>query len=183
MVARAADSILVLVDVQERLAAAMEPAALAALKKNAGILIQAAAWLDVPMLATEQYPKGLGRTVAELAERLPPSASRIEKTCFSCAGEPSFTVAVQRAGRAQIVLAGMEAHVCVLQSALDLHSAGFEVFVAADACCSRSTKNHRNAMDRMRAAGVIVTNTESTVFEWLRDAGHERFKAVSALVR
>ena len=180
MLARAADSILVIVDVQERLAAAMEAPALAGMKKNAGILIQAAAALGIPVLATEQYPKGLGRTVDEVAERIPQT---IEKTCFSCAGAESFSGELRRAGRAQIVLAGMEAHVCVLQSALDLHTMGFEVFVVADACCSRRAENHRNAMERMRAAGVTVTNTESTVFEWLRDARHEQFKAVSALVR
>ena len=180
MLARSADSILVIVDVQERLAAAMDPSTLAALNKNAGILIQAALSLRIPVLGTEQYPKGLGRTVAELAERLPQA---IEKTCFSCAGAESFTVELQRAGRAQVVLAGMEAHVCVLQSALDLHAVGLEVFVVADACCSRIAENHRNAMERMRAAGVTVTNTESTVFEWLRDARHEQFKVVSALLR
>jgi|SRR5215469_2201658 len=183
MLARAADSILVIVDVQERLAAAMEPSTLAALTNNAGILIQAAACLGIPVVATEQYPKGLGKTVAELAGRLPQTAETVEKTAFSCAGEQSFMEVLQRDDRAQIVIAGMEAHVCVLQSALDLHSAGLEVFVAADACCSRSADSHRNAMDRLRAAGVIVTSTESTVFEWLRDAQHEQFKALSALVR
>jgi nicotinamidase-related amidase len=90
---------------------------------------------------------------------------------------------LEATGRRQVVLAGMEAHVCVLQSALDLRTAGREVFVVEDACCSRSPRNRENAMHRLRAAGVVVTNTESVVFEWLRDARHEQFKALSALLR
>ena len=183
ILARAADSVLVIVDFQERLAAAMDPSARQAAATNAAILLQSANCLDIPVLATEQYPKGLGPTVAELSNLLPPGAPRVEKTCFSCAGDDSFMQALERTGRSQVVLAGMEAHVCVLQSALELHAAGRDVFVVADACCSRNSANHTNAMDRLRTAGIVVTNTESTVFEWLRDARHDRFKALSALLR
>ncbi len=182
LLAGAADSVLILIDVQERLAAAMDPDVFRAAARNAGILVQAAVALDVPVLTTEQYRKGLGRTVPELAGLLPEGAG-IEKTCFSAAGDQSFRQALERAGRTQAILAGMEAHVCVLQTGLELRAAGRDVFVVADACCSRSAANHANAMERLRAAGVIVANTESIVFEWLRDARHDRFKALSALVR
>lgn len=182
MLAGAADSVLILIDVQERLAAAMGPAALRAVTRNAGILVQSAVRLGIPVLSTEQYPKGLGRTVPELA-RLLPEAAAVEKTYFSAAGDESFMRALESAGRAQTIVAGMEAHVCVLQTALELHAAGRDVFVVADACCSRGAANHANAMERLRAAGVTVANTESIVFEWLRDARHDCFKTISALVR
>jgi nicotinamidase-related amidase len=176
MLASADASVLLLIDVQERLAAAMPPPALEMLIRNGRLLLAAAARLGVPVLVTEQYPKGLGRTVPELAEAVPAGAARAEKTCFSAAG-------MEAGGRRQAILAGMESHVCVLQSALEFSAAGREVFVVEDACCSRTPENHANAMRRMRAAGVVVTNTESVLFEWLRDARHEHFKAISALLR
>jgi nicotinamidase-related amidase len=182
VLAGAADSVLILIDVQERLAAAMEPATFRGVVRNAGILVQAAVGLGIPVLTTEQYRKGLGRTVPELAALLPDAAA-IEKTGFSAAGDESFRQTLDRAGRPQTILAGMEAHVCVLQTALELRAAGRDVFVVADACCSRSAANHANAMERLRAAGVTVAHTESIVFEWLRDARHDCFKAISALVR
>ena len=183
LLADAANSVLAIVDIQERLASAMDPAARAAMAKNAAILLQSAARLSIPVVATEQYPKGLGPTVAEIAAVLPEATPRIEKLRFSCACEASFLDALQRSGRSQVILAGMEAHVCVLQSALELRAGGREVFVVADACCSRNPANHANAMQRLAAAGVIVSNTESVIFEWLRDAGHAQFKAISALLR
>lgn len=183
MLARAGDSVLVVIDIQERLAAAMVPAARAGVIRNTQILLQAAACLGVPALVTEQYPKGLGPTVAELVDALPPGTPRLEKTCFSCAAAESFPAALEAGGRPQVILVGMEAHVCVLQSALELLAVRREVFVVEDACCSRNQANHANAMDRLRAAGVVVTNTESLLFEWLRDARNEHFKAISALLR
>lgn len=182
MLAEASDSVLVIVDLQERLAKAMDPVSFQAVFLNTGILLQAARALGVPVLATEQYPKGLGRTVAALNPLLP-AAPPFEKTCFSCAADESFLGALRTAGRTQVVIAGMEAHVCVLQSALQLRTSGREVFVIEDACCSRKAANHANAMHRLRSAGVVVTNTESVVFEWLRDAGHPQFKAISALMK
>ncbi len=183
MLARAADSILVIVDLQERLVAAMVPAARTAVIRNARILLEAATRLGIPVLVTEQYPKGLGPTAAQVVEILPGGTPRLEKTCFSCASTEPFSTALEASGRTQVLLAGMEAHVCVLQSALELQVVRQGVFVAEDACCSRNQEHHANAMHRLRAAGVVVTNTESVVFEWLRDARHEHFKAISALLR
>jgi nicotinamidase-related amidase len=183
MLARSADSVLVVIDIQERLSAVMLPAARARMIRNTRILLEAAARLGVPALVTEQYPKGLGPTEAEVAGMLPPGTPRLEKTCFSSASSEPFTAALAAGGRSQVVIAGMESHVCVLQSALELRAGREEVFVVEDACCSRSQENHANAMRRLRAAGVVVTNTESVLFEWLRDARHEHFKAISALLR
>jgi nicotinamidase-related amidase len=172
--ARAEDSALVVIDIQERLASAMP--ARDAVVRATGILLEAAARLDIPVWFTEQYPKGLGSTVAELAARLPEGARRIEKTSFSACAALPLT-------RPQVVLAGMEAHVCVLQTALELAAAGRDVFVAADAICSRTETNYANALARMHSASVVVTNTESVVFEWLRDAANEHFRVLSKLIR
>jgi nicotinamidase-related amidase len=176
LLARAADSVLLIVDIQERLAAAMDKAAMAGVVRSACVLLETASRLGVPVAVTEQYPKGLGATVAEVSAKIPADARRVEKTCFSAG-------AAEESGRAQVVLVGMEAHVCVLQSALELRASGRQVFVVEDGCCSRDARNAANAMARMRDAGVVVTNTESVAFEWLRDARHEAFKAVSGLVR
>jgi nicotinamidase-related amidase len=183
MLARATDSVLVIIDLQERLAAAMSPAVRTSVIRNVRILLEAARLLGVPALVTEQYPKGLGPTAAQVAEMLPGGTPRFEKTCFSCAGAASFSAALKESGRTQVILAGMEAHVCVLQSAMELLAVNHGVFVVEDACCSRNQEHHTNAMHRLRAAGAWVTNTESVVFEWLRDARHEHFKAISALLR
>jgi nicotinamidase-related amidase len=171
---RAADSALVVIDVQERLAMAMpspEPVV-----RATAVLLEAAGLLGIPVWLTEQYPKGLGSTVAEVAAKLPAGAQRIEKTSFSACGGLALT-------RPQVVLAGMEAHVCVLQTALELAAAGREVFVAADAITSRSEANYINALSRMELGGVVVTNTESVIFEWLRDAANEHFRTISKLIR
>lgn len=170
----AGDTALVVIDIQERLAAVMP--ARDAVVRNTGILVQAAARLGVPVVVTEQYPKGLGATVSELAAGLPTTAVRIEKTSFSACGSLPLTAR-------QVVIAGMEAHVCVLQTALELAAAGREVFVVADAVCSRAGANSANALARMQTAGVIITNTESVVFEWLRDANNQHFRDLSKLIR
>ncbi|MBL8294606.1 MAG: hydrolase [Bryobacterales bacterium] len=173
-ITRSADTTLVVIDIQERLAAVM-PDRDAVIRK-AGILVEAATRLGVPVIVTEQYPKGLGPTVPEIAANLPAGAVRIEKTAFSACDSLLLT-------RSQVVIAGMEAHVCVLQTALELVAAGREVFVVADAVCSRTHVNSANALTRLQMAGVIVTNTESVVFEWLRDANHQHFRDLSKLIR
>ena len=172
---------LAIVDVQEKLCGVMEPTALAAVIKNCGILLQAAQLLEIPALHTEQYPKGLGLTVADLHAWLTPE-SAIAKTCFSCPDEPLFSARLHR-DRPQIVLTGMEAHICILQTALQLQSAGKQVFVVEDAIISRRDANKQNALSRLRHAGVIVSNTESVVFEWLKAAEGDAFKQISKLVR
>ncbi len=179
----AADSQLLLIDVQLRLAAAMPDADRARVLRYGAALSQAAGLLGVPVIATEQYPKGLGGTEPALREAMPAQTSMVEKMCFACTGEAGFRQVLAAQPRRQLVLAGMEAHVCVLQTAMELHAEGYQVFVAEDAVSSRNPSHQQNAMERLRQAGVVVTNTESVLFEWLRDASHPQFKAVSALIK
>ena len=169
---------LVVVDVQEKLAAAMPAGDLQLLVKHCGILLQATALLEIPVLHTEQYPKGLGPTLPELAI----TGAAIEKTAFSCCAEPRFCRQLT-GDRPQVVLAGMEAHIYILQTALALQADGRQVFVVEDAVLSRNAVNKANAMSRLRHAGVVVTNTESVVFEWLGKAEGDAFKQISRLVR
>jgi len=179
--AHRAQSQLVIVDVQEELCGVMAPEALQAVVKNCGILLQAAQLLDIPRLYTEQYPKGLGATLPELMALLPASG-RVEKTVFSCSEEPTFCSKLTT-DKPQVILAGMEAHICVLQSALGMQQMGRQVFVAEDAVLSRSPANKANALHRMRQAGIIISNTESIVFEWLKVAEGDAFKQISRLIR
>lgn len=178
---RPAASQLALIDAQEKLCAAMPPEAVPPLLRNLAILLQAARLLQIPMLCSEQYPQGLGPTHPELLAWLEPG-SAIPKTCFSCWEAPAFRNRLP-SDRPQIVLAGIEAHICVLQTALDLQAHGRQVFVVEDAVLSRNPQNKANALARLSAAGVVITNTESVVFEWLRVAEGSAFKAISRLVR
>lgn len=172
---------LAIIDVQVRLATVMPTDAMQALVQNCSVLAQAATMLNVPMLVTEQYPKGLGNTVPELSAVLA-AVHPVEKITFSCLNEPKFSRQLTR-DRSQVILAGMEAHICILQTALDLIAAGKQVFVVEDAVVSRNFANKANALARMRDAGCIITNTESVVFEWLGAAEGDAFKAISKLIR
>jgi nicotinamidase-related amidase len=172
-------SALVVIDVQERLVPAVaDPAALV---QNILRLVRGAHLLHVPVLATEQYPHGLGPTVPDVSAELrdPP----FEKTAFSACGVESFLPALQAKGVVSAIVCGIEAHVCVLQTSLDLLAAGFQVFVVADAVASRAPANRHIALDRMRAAGAEIVSTEMVLFEWLGRAGTPEFKAVQALVK
>ena len=179
----AEDSQLVIVDLQIRLLATMAESERAAMVKNSEILLQAAQALEIPVVYTEQYPKGLGPTVPAILEHMPAMSVYQEKTVFSCCAADGFMQSLRTIGRGQIVLIGQEAHVCVLQTALGLASEGFRVFVVENLVCSRSFANKQNALARMREAGIVVTCLESVLFEWLRDAVHPQFKAVSNLIR
>ncbi|MCC6715381.1 MAG: hydrolase [Gammaproteobacteria bacterium] len=178
-----ATSRLVVIDIQEKLGAAMPEKVLGRVVRNVNLLLTAADRLGVPVTVSEQYPKGLGPTDARVAAAIPPSAHRFEKTCFSCADAEGFSAVIGDARRRQVILAGMESHVCVLQTAMDLLAAGFQPFVIEDAVCSRRLENYQNALQRLRRAGVVIATAESVVFEWLRDARHGHFKALSAMVR
>lgn len=173
-------SSLLIVDIQARLLPEMSAAE--AVVANAAVLLKAAARLDVPILVSEQYRKGLGTTVAELEPLLPP-ANVIEKMTFSCMAETNFAARFRALGRAQAVVAGIEAHVCVLQTAEQLLEDGVRVFVVTDATSSRAPMSHKHAMQRLRAAGAVIVTTEMVVFEWLRRAGTPEFKEISALIK
>jgi nicotinamidase-related amidase len=180
--AEAKHSHLVVIDVQARLVAAMSEKSRQQTLHNAALLTQAANTLKIPITHTEQYPKGLGATEEVVRSHLA-DAKAIEKTCFSCFAAEGFITAVSLAQRQQIILCGMESHVCVLQTAIELQQAGYQVFVVEDAVCSRHKRHHKNALARMRQAGIIVTNAESVIFEWLRDASHPDFKSLSRMLR
>ncbi|NOQ76454.1 MAG: isochorismatase family protein [Methylococcaceae bacterium] len=172
---------LVVIDVQERLMAAMPEGTRDAILKQIGILLQASTALKIPVTITEQYPRGLGSTEAELLS-LSPSTATVEKTCFSCVDADDFMTSLRKSGRRSVILTGMEAHICVLQTALTLQGQGYQVFVVEDGVSSRTPENKNNALQRMRQAGVIITNTESVLFEWLADAKHAEFRTLSKLI-
>jgi nicotinamidase-related amidase len=173
-------SCLLVVDVQEKLAPAVaEPATVIA---NAAILMQAAARLTVPVLLSEQYPQGLGATVPEL-RALVPDTARISKLSFSCAADPGLQRRIKETDRSLLVICGMEAHVCVLQSALGFQQAGYRSVVVADAVSSRAAANREAALQRLRENGVEVATTEMVLFEWLGQAGTPEFKELSRLIR
>lgn len=183
LLCNAQTSQLVVIDIQERLASAMPEKAISRVMDNTAVLLQAANLLDVAVIRSEQYSKGLGKTRSEISQYLESKAACIEKTCFACTGSSDFTNRLSKLRRPQIILTGIESHVCILQTALELHEQGFQVYVVEDAVCSRNKHRHKNAIARMRQAGVIVTNTESVVFEWLRDAQHEHFKTIAKLIK
>jgi len=167
---------LVMIDVQE----AFRPAVVDfdRIARNAATLVRGARVLGVPVVATEQYPTGLGRTVPEIAEQLD-GAAPLEKVCFSAAGADGFDLG----GRTQALLCGIESHVCVSQTAHDLLDRGFEVHVARDAVSSRSEENRELGLHKMESAGAVLTSVETALFELLGAAGSDEFKQVQALVR
>lgn len=176
MLMRADTSCLLVVDLQERLMPAVAQAD--EIVANAIWLIRIAQRLKVPILASEQYPQGLGHTVAAIRELLPPDAF-VEKIHFSCAAEINCMRRIDLLGRPQVVLLGAEAHVCVLQTALDLRLAGKSVYLVADAVSSRSPGDVELALTRMRTEGVRVVSREMVAFEWLHRAGTEPFREIS----
>lgn len=177
---QAEQSVLLIIDIQERLASAMERSIVEQIQNNSKKLVEAAKLLNIPVIVSEQYPQGLGSTVPALQTILA-SAQKVEKTQFSCCGTADF---YQKLGeRNQVIIAGMETHICVLQTALELQANNMQVFVVEDAVCSRTLQNKNNALHRMRQAGVMASNVESVLFEWLQNAQHEHFKAIQSLIK
>lgn len=183
MMTQTADSVLVVIDIQQKLVDAMPKGVRDRVVNEVNTLTTAAGALQIPVFVTEQYPKGLGTTEPALARQLPEQTQRIEKTAFSCAKVPEFMAALKASGRKQVILTGMETHICILQTSLDLRQAGYEVFVVEDGVSSRIKGNQYNALHRMRLAGVVITNVESVLFEWLGDAQHPQFKTLAKLIK
>lgn len=177
------DTVLVVIDMQERLMSAMPDLNSRVAVRNVRVLIEAAKVLDIPVLVTEQYPKGLGPTIEEVRDSLENGAAPIEKIVFSCARSPEFGDAIKTLGRSSYILAGVETHVCVLQTAVDLVNEGYNVYVPADAVVSRNDLDWQKALDLMGKAGATVGTTEAFLFMLLERAGTEEFKAVSKLVK
>ncbi|HMQ92868.1 MAG TPA: hydrolase [Amaricoccus sp.] len=180
MLIRAKDSVLVVIDVQERLVPAVQ--APARTLRNTQTLLAAARECSVPVILTEQYPEGLGSTVPEIAAAAA-GAAIIPKMHFSCMEEEGFAEAFRALGRKQAVLGGMEAHICVVQTAASLLEEGYDVFVVSDATASRTLESERACLARMTASGAHVVTTEMVVFEWLGKAGTPAFKRLLPAIR
>lgn len=173
--------LLMVIDIQEKLCKVMDPEILAAQTGCVSMLLDAAQELGVPVLATEQYPAGLGGTIPSLREKMqePP----LEKTSFSCCGDDSISARIEALGRKTVVVCGMEAHICVLQTVLDLLGRGYNVHVVGDAVMSRKKKNWRIGLEMASAAGAVITSAETVLFQLLKKAGTPEFKKLSRLVR
>lgn len=174
------NSVLVIVDIQERLAPVMSERQ--KVIDNCLHLIGISKLLKIPVVLTEQYPKGLGPTVNEIQEALL-SYEPIEKITFNCCGEPAFLQNLTSTKRKKIILAGMETHVCVLQTCIGLLKEGYIVHVVNDAVCSRTKGNFKTGLEFMRDAGAVITGTETVLFQLLEKAGTEEFKAISKKIK
>lgn len=177
------DAVLLIVDIQERLGAAMPQERYETLVKNTGVLLETAKTLGFPVITTEQYPRGLGPTIATLREQLREDEAPVEKLCFSCAESDEVSRRLESLGRKQVIVVGMETHVCVFQTVRDLAIRGLRPFVVADATSSRTAENHAIGLSLMKEAGAVITSTESALFDLLGVAGTPEFKQLSKLIK
>ena len=177
----AGKAVLVVIDIQERLVPAMPQDVYLRLRETVATLVNGAGLFGIPVLTTEQYPKGIGHTVSELAEAC--SGNVIEKVSFGCCGEPDFRAALKKIGRSQVIVTGMEAHVCVYQTVLGLLEDGYNVHLVRDAICSRNKTDYMTAVANASLAGAVVTTAETALFQMLQESTHEHFKAVSKLIK
>ena len=181
------DAVLVVVDVQQRLAAAMERRD--AVAASVVRLVKTAALVGVPIVVTRQYPEGLGDTDPTVAHAIASVEAaghqvlRADKLAFDCFADVAFADIVSASGRSQLILAGMETHICIAQTALHGLRHGLEVLIAADACCSRDATAHSIALDRMRAAGAVVCSAESAMYELVGAAGTDEFRSLLSIVK
>lgn len=183
------DAVLVLIDFQERLMPVMRNAE--ALEKAVCTLTRGCRVMGLPVIVTQQYTKGLGPTVSAVdmaltepvGEREACSYTPVEKTSFSCMGEPAFIEELEKTGRRTVILAGIESHICLLQTALDLLEAGYQIFIANDCIASRKESDMVNAQKRMSQAGALETTCESVLFELVGGAKEYGFKEISKLVK
>lgn len=171
--------VLVVVDIQEKFKPAIH--GWDEMLKNTVKLIKGCRILDIPIIHTEQYPRGLGKTVEEVREAL--DYNPIEKTCFSCAGSDEFMSSLGKTGRTHVILAGIETHVCLFNTAIDLLDAGYTVYFCVDAVSSRKKIDKKIAVKRVHKEGAILTTVEMLLFQLLKDAGHEKFREISGIVK
>lgn len=174
-------AVLVVIDIQERLVTAMPEKIYLRLRDSVAMLAEAAKLLGVPVITTEQYPQGIGHTVPELTASC--SAKVVEKVSFGCCGEPNFMAAVKATGRSQVILTGMEAHVCVYQTVLGLLESGYHVHLVRDGICSRNKSDFLAGVAIAAQAGAVVTTAETVMFQMLERSTHDQFKAISKLVK
>ncbi|MFV2060369.1 MAG: isochorismatase family protein [Gammaproteobacteria bacterium] len=182
VLSKANQSQLLIIDVQEKLLQSVPGNIINSVIKNINAIQEMALLLEIPTLITEQYPKGLGATDPRISNKQNNNFPTIEKTSFSCCQAQDFNSHVNHE-KNQIIIVGMESHICVLQTALQLQALNKQVFVIEDASCSRNKHNHQNAISRLSKNNIIISNTESLLFEWLEDASHPHFKTASRLIR
>lgn len=173
------DTVLMLIDIQEKLVPAMPYGQ--KVIQNTNILIAAADKLNIPIIATEQYPRGLGKTVSQLSINSD-RVSLYEKITFNGCIEEVKTY-LKQLNKRKILIAGMETHICVFQTIRELLALGYQVFVIGDAVCSRTKENYLNGLALMSAMGAVVTNTETVAFDLIKEAGTPLFKEISKLVK
>lgn len=174
-------AVLLVIDVQAKLTPAMPPKVYARMRATTTMLVEAAQLLGIPVVTTEQYPQGIGHTVPELAAACKDGV--IEKTSFGCCGEPTFLTTLGKLGRQQVMVTGMEAHVCVYQTVLGLLGAGYHVHLLRDAICSRNKEDFRAGVSNAARAGALVVTAEMALFQLLKDSRHEQFRALSKLIK
>lgn len=172
--------LLLLVDIQEKLVAMLEKNTVV---KQSNILLQAANILGIPVVITEQYPQGLGKTVDFLAEHIKENSFVFEKTSFSAVKDNDFLEKLKSYGKKQIILGGIEAHICVHQTAADLLANGFEVYAVKDACASRRKDDFKSGIKLMEQNGAKISATEAVLFELIKTSKHEHFREIQALVK
>lgn len=174
------DTVLLIVDIQEKLAAVMTEKD--KVVRNNLHLIELAKMINMPVMVTEQYPKGLGPTVADIKNALP-FYRPVEKMTFDCCGQPPFLEELKEHNKRNVVLTGMETHICVLQTCIGLLKGGINVHIVQDAVCSRTRENWKTGVEFMREAGAVVTSTETALFQLLKVAGTEEFKKISQRIK
>ncbi|MGH7792542.1 MAG: hydrolase [Thermodesulfobacteriota bacterium] len=174
---------LLVIDMQEKLMKAIPEEIQELITKNAGILIESAKTLGIPITVTEQYPKGLGLTIPEIKEKVGGDFSPIEKVAFSCARSPEFQLALKDTGRKEVLVCGIETHVCVLQTVIDLMNDGYTVYIPADAVASRRELDWERGTKLIEKTGAIVGTTETFIFQLLERAGTDEFKKISRLIK
>ncbi|HEY0100522.1 MAG TPA: hydrolase [Pyrinomonadaceae bacterium] len=177
----AAQTALVIIDMQEAFRTSISD--FAETSARIALMAHAAQLLNVPIVVTEQYPKGLGRTAGEIRAVLPDALEPIEKTAFSSCGADEFVGALERTGARQVLICGIEAHVCVNQTTHDLLARGYKVHLLTECITARSAHNRQTGLLKMRQSGALPSSTEMSLFELMRDAAHEQFKAVQKLIK
>ena len=170
------ESLVLIIDVQEKLLNAAYNSV--ELERKAGIVAKAANILEIPLVITEQYPKGLGSTISTIED-----GKRFEKITFSALDNPEIFNEIKSAGKKQILIFGIETHICVSQTAAALIESGYEVSVISDACSSRAESEHLAGLARMKDNGAKIITTEIALFEWLKSAKHPRFKEIQSLIK
>lgn len=175
------DTLVLIIDVQEKLLNAVFNKELCG--KKAEIIAKAANILDIPVIVTEQYPKGLRNTIEPVKSALKDNAEYFEKTSFSALDNPDVLNAIKKANKKQVVIFGIETHICVSQTAAALVKSGYEVNVIKDACSSRAEAEYQAGLERMKDNGAHILTTEIALFEWLKGAKHPEFKNIQSLIK